>query len=50
MVVWLYGSLGSDELQLRQMTSGIITWVCTNSPIALDAPVTAKAVCACLIG
>ena len=34
-------------VQLRQIKSGIITWVRTNSPTAPDASVTAKAVCAC---
>ena len=37
-------------LQLRQIESGIITWVCTNSPTALDASVTTNAVCACQTG
>ena len=37
-------------IQLRQMKSGIVTWVCTNSPTAPDASVTAKAVCACQTG
>ena len=30
------------HVQLQQMKLGIITWVCTNSPTALDASVTAK--------
>ena len=38
------------KVQLRQVNSGIITWVCTNSPTAPDTSVTAKAVCACQTG
>ena len=37
----------AKQVQLRQMKSGIITWVCTNSPTARDASVTAKS-CVCM--
>ena len=37
-------------VQLQQIKSGVITWVCTNSTAAPDASVTAKAVCDCQIG
>ena len=33
-------------VRLQQMKSGIITWVCTNSPAAPDTSATEKTECA----
>ena len=41
-----HAHIHTDILQLRQMKSGIVTCVCTNSLTAPDTSVTAKAVCA----